>query len=241
MKIKTVIYDLDDTLYSFAKPDKVATERMILEMEKRFGLTREEFMGVFSKSYSALGYILDPEVSVATCHSRTLRLQWTLERLGLPLFPAVLDLYEIYWGTILDNLVPEPYVFDTMKKLKEQNVRIGIGTNMTANIQFKKIDRLGLAPYVDFIVTSAECVFDKPDPRFFALCVEKAQCAPEEIIFTGDNYKFDVLGPSRCGIHGIWYDPERKWNPDFAAETGIGEGAVIHDHRELLSFIDEVQ
>ena len=45
-----------------------------------------------------------------------------------------------------------------MQALKAKGVGIGIGTDMTAYIQYEKLEKLGLAPYIDWIVTSKEPV-----------------------------------------------------------------------------------
>ena len=53
-------------------------------------------------------------------------------------------------------------------------VRIGLGTDMTAYMQYEKLIRLGLMEYMDFIVSSEEAGTDKPGNAFFMLCARKA-------------------------------------------------------------------
>ena len=79
---------------------------------------------------------------------------------------------------------------------------------MTAYIQYKKLEKLGVLKYLDFIVTSEEAGEEKPTPRFFELCVKKAGCKPEECVFIGDSLKKDVIGPTEYGLEGTWYCPE---------------------------------
>ena len=62
---------------------------------------------------------------------------------------------------------------------------------------------------MSFIVTSEEAGVEKPSSLFFRLCVEKAGCAPEECIFTGDNMRKDVEGACSAGLHSMWYHPPR--------------------------------
>ena len=76
-----------------------------------------------------------------------------------------------------------------MQKLKERGIRIGIGTDMTAHIQYRRLEFLNLSPYIDFIVTSEEAGVEKPTPHLFELCVEKAGVPAGE-------------------LKGIWYT---KW------------------------------
>lgn len=228
--IQAVIYDLDDTLYDFNSSHPVATDLLGEKAHEMLGVDKELFLKVYAEAYDALGHVLDKEKYIGNCHSRTLRLQYALETLGLPLFPAVLTLYDVYWDFILNHAKREPHIEETMQKLKERGIRIGIGTNMTAKMQYRKLERLGLAKYIDFMVTSEESVFDKPDPAFFALAEKKAKCSKEQSLFIGDNLKFDALGASDYGMKGIWYDSKKKWT----TETGIAEESVIHDHLEIL-------
>lgn len=80
---------------------------------------------------------------------------------------------------------------------------------MTAYVQYQKLKKLGVMPYVDFIVTSEEAGAEKPAQCFFELCLKKAGCKPEECVFIGDNLEHDVLGAARCGMAGVWYRPKK--------------------------------
>ena len=84
---------------------------------------------------------------------------------------------------------------------------------MTAYIQYKKLEKLGVLKYLDFIVTSEEAGEEKPTPRFFELCVKKAGCKPEECVFIGDSLKKDVQGAADAGLAAVWYDPEDSGDP----------------------------
>lgn len=81
---------------------------------------------------------------------------------------------------------------------------IGIGTNMTAYVQYLKLEKLGLMPYVDFMVTSEEAGAEKPDRRLFDLCVGKAGCGAEECAFVGDSLRGDALGALEAGMRAFW-------------------------------------
>lgn len=95
-----------------------------------------------------------------------------------------------------------------MQKLKERGIRIGIGTDMTAHIQYRRLEFLNLSPYIDFIVTSEEAGVEKPTPHLFELCVEKAGVPAGECAFIGDNLTKDVKGAWDNGLKGICYT---KW------------------------------
>lgn len=244
--IRTVIYDLDDTLYDFYHLNQGADQAVQQEFTRRFGIPGEEFQKVFSTSYRGIEQYMPAdinalhteEVDLATVHSRTLRLSFTLEKFHLPLLPHTIDLYDIYWGYILDHMTAEPYLPETMRELKHRGLRIGIGSNMTSHIQYKKLIRLGLSEYIDFITVSEESLFDKPDPRFFARVLVKAQCEAGECLFIGDNYLYDYLGSKQCGMNALWYARnERPWNrlTQEQQREAASSREILLDHREVLN------
>jgi putative hydrolase of the HAD superfamily len=136
---------------------------------------------------------------------------------------------ELYWGTLIEAARPSEGAVELMGDLKRQGIRIGIGTDMTARIQLRKLTELGMLPYVDFLVSSEEVGAEKPDLRFFARCVEKAGCESWECLFIGDNLKKDVLGAQNAGLKAVWYCPEG--NP---TETDILQIAKLAQLPELL-------
>lgn len=241
MSIKAVIFDLDDTLYNFDTLHREAHEALRKASEELLGIPGDVFMKSFTDSYREVAAKLtetageEKGVVIGSSHSRTMRLQYTLEKLGLPLYPNVMKLYDVYWGYILDRSreYREPYIEEAMKEIRRRGMKIGVGTNMTIHIQYEKIERMGLGEYIDFMVTSDETIYDKPDPRFFREVVRKAGCLPEECVFVGDNKAFDYRGARDCGLHGIWYNAKNK----PVSENDI----VIMDHTELIPMIERLE
>ena len=119
-----------------------------------------------------------------------------------------------------------------MQDLKRRNIRIGVGTDMTAYIQYKKLTALGLAPYVDFIVTSEEAGVEKPDPHLFEICIEKAGVSADECAFIGDSLKKDVEGSAKCGLKGIWYTQGKE--PETEVEYPVIQSFETVDIEELF-------
>ena len=90
-----------------------------------------------------------------------------LELMKQPLFPHAFNMYHTYWDTLIQRSQPSKGAVDFIKELKKRGIRIGIGTDMTAYIQYKKLEALGVAPYVDFIVTSEEAGVEKTASSLF--------------------------------------------------------------------------
>lgn len=223
--IKAVIFDLDDTLYDFDTVHKEASLRLNQKAHQLLGVDPDLFERTYRQAYQGVMERMGTQVETGSSHSRTLRLEYTLEQLGKPIFPNVLLLYDVYWGYILDHMQPEPYIKEALSYLHDKGYTIGCGTNMTAHVQYQKIEKLGLGPYFTFMMTSEESVIDKPSRIFFDMAVAKAGCPAGQCVFIGDDHTRDYEGAQNAGLNAIWYNRKGK------AEKGE---KVIHSHRELI-------
>lgn len=203
--IKAVIFDVDNTLYSFTRAHEKAFGELLQYARQKLGMSEEFFRALHQKTEKELRTYMG---EVAALHNRCIRYQVMLENQGLPLYPHVLKMNELYWETLLKAAVPSKGAEETMKGLRAQGVRIGIGTDMTARVQFQKLEALGLLSYIDFLVSSEEAGAEKPQAAFFDRCMKKAGCDRQECLFVGDNLKKDVQGAADAGLRALWYRPE---------------------------------
>lgn len=95
---------------------------------------------------------------------------------------------------------------DTVQWLREQGCRLALLTNGGSRGQREKINRFGLATLFDSILVEGEVGFGKPDPRIYTRALTDLGVAPAEAWMVGDNLEWDVAGPQREGIAGIWID-----------------------------------
>ena len=202
--IKTVIFDIDGTLYDYNAGNRIGMAALgayCQEMGRRIGMP------------------------CAAIHNRLIRYQLMLEKLGAPLFPHARTMYHVYWDTLVGNMQPFDGLLAWMRQLKRDGIQIGIGSNMTAYIQYKKLEKLGVTPYIDWIVTSEEAGCEKPERRFFELCIAKSGVQPEECLFVGDSLEGDIKGAAAAGMQTLQFVPD-------ATEPGIGK--QIRSYRECL-------
>ncbi|MCI9139054.1 MAG: HAD family hydrolase [Lachnospiraceae bacterium] len=230
--IKAVIFDIDNTMYSYNDGNKKAMEALLSYGKDVWGLEREEILRVLEKSQEVVKTRLGHDC--AAVHNRLIRYQIFLELLDKPMFPYALEMYHKYWDTLIENALPEPGLLELLMELKNREIRIGVGSDMTAYIQYRKLKVLGVAPYIDFIVTSEEAGVEKPDPHFFQCCVQKAKSENKECLFVGDHYEKDVAGALNSGLQAAWYCP--LWN--HKKETKKVYGHTIESFKELKKWIE---
>ena len=208
LSIKSVIFDIDNTLYDFAYSNKIALDKLREYTNKNFGWTAEEFdekhLAVQNEIYSQIGYN-------GSCRDRMLRYQKMLEHSSLPLSIHAVKLYELYWSTMLETLVPYDGVFEVFKTLKENGIKIGVGSDMTPYIQMLKLEKMKVLQFVDFIVTSEEAGEEKPSSKLFQMCLDKAGFEKSECLFVGDDLRKDYSGAKNFGMKALLFNDKGKY------------------------------
>ncbi|MDD3219610.1 MAG: HAD-IA family hydrolase [Lachnospiraceae bacterium] len=207
--IKTIYFDLDNTLYDYDTLDHAGLDILQKYCENSFDISADEFYTCFRRAQQLIRRRINHEE--AAIHNRLIRYQTMLELLEQPIYPHARVMFDMYWDFFYENMKPMQEVTEFLQGLKEAGFSIGIGTNMTAEVQYKKIECLELFPYIDYLVTSEETGVEKPDLHFFEICLEKAGCLPSECIFVGDHPDKDVAGARECGMHGVLFEKYAKY------------------------------
>ena len=226
--IQAVLFDLDNTLYSYDEAHEAAFRALTGWAREHLGLES----GDFERLHREANRILKARCGGGSAtHNRLIRCQILLEGLGLPLRHAP-EMAALYWSTLLAAARPYPGTREGLALLREQGYTVGVGTNMTADRQFEKLEKLGLIELVDFLVTSEEAGAEKPDARLFALCAEKAHCPASDCVYVGDSLESDILGALRSGMRAVWFCPQPRTE---AAPTGVPCAAGLTELPALLS------
>ncbi|MCC6704380.1 MAG: HAD family hydrolase [Thermomicrobiales bacterium] len=119
---------------------------------------------------------------------------------------------------------------ETLRAVREARAgrRIGIITNGPAWIQRPKVELLGVAAHVDFVIISGEFGTHKPDPSIFREGLRLGSAEAEQTVFIGDNPLADVAGAHATGMTSIWIEqsdivwPETVPQPHHIA-ANLGE------------------
>ena len=201
--LRAVLFDIDDTLYDFLGITDAAVRRLAARVERETAIPAADVCD----AYRRILRDQKAQTSTAGYHSRTIRFQRLLEGRGLSLRNA-LAYGTAYWEELLSLARPYDGVPEALDALRAHGLRLGVGTNMTADWQLAKLECLGLIDRFDFMVSSEEAGAEKPGAALFALVVEKARCAPDEILFVGDNLRYDVFGAVAAGMQAVWLEPD---------------------------------
>jgi len=190
-----VLFDTDNTLYPYDVAHDAAQNAMRTKAVTTLSISPNQFDDAFHIARSQIKKDLQ---QTASSHSRLLYIQRMLELLGLgSQILLALDLEQTYWRTFLSKAELFEGVKELLDDLRLLGVSTAIVTDLTAQIQFRKIIYFGLEHYFDFIVTSEEAGFDKPHNAPFQLALEKMKPKGNIIWMVGDNAQTDIVGAKR--------------------------------------------
>ena len=151
---------------------------------------------------------------------------------------AMIHMYAVsqaHWHVEQDTL-------ETLQQLHARGYRLGVISN-AANRQdvLTLVEKAGVGPYLDFVLTSAESGIRKPSPRIFRQGLDHWDAAPDEVVMVGDLLRPDILGAQQLGIYSVWITrrAQNEENKKYAEE--ITPDAQIAALSELPGLLDRLE
>lgn len=112
-------------------------------------------------------------------------------------------------------------VFDDVAAALGAAQRLGIAVVVVSNWDAslaRVLERAGLAPLLDGVVTSAQVGAAKPQPAIFEAALALAGVRASEALHVGDNVDEDYRGARAAGIDALWLDRDGR-DPDNGVPT----------------------
>lgn len=185
-KIKGVIFDLDDTLYS----EKEYVRSGFRAVSDYLGGGYEEMLWkFFSEGKPAIDELLK-EIGRQEAHS------------------TLIEIYHNHRPRL--HIYQEAY--DIIIRLRTEGKKIGIITDGRPEGQRQKLDALGLCGLVDDIIITDELggvQFRKPCDIAFRILQTRWKLPASEMIYIADNPAKDFQAPQQLGMKSLWFH-----NPD---------------------------
>ena len=100
----------------------------------------------------------------------------------------------------LDRMQIDKSANKFINKCYEAHIPICCITDLTAQIQFRKIVKLNIEKKIKLIVTSEEAGIEKPNKKIFNLALEKINLQYNDVIMIGDSTSKDIKGAESLGI-----------------------------------------
>lgn len=159
-------------------------------------------------------------------------LDYTLENLKLEATPEQhAQLLNAYL-----TLKPWPDAEAGLKRLKESGIKIITIANFSPHMLKSNADNAGLTPFFDELLSTEANATYKPDPKAYALGLERLGLKKEEVVFAAFG-GWDAYGAKSFGYPTYWVNrfslPVEKLDAQADATSG--------DFKGLLDFVLGVQ
>lgn len=119
---------------------------------------------------------------------------------------------EDIWAEYLGELNTE--MWEYLEEVRGEGYRLAVISNSFVGAREREEERYGFSGLTDFIVYSHEVGFSKPDPRIYALCLDRLRVEPDEVVFLDDS-ELTVAGARAMGMHGVVYERNRQAMKDL--------------------------
>ncbi len=227
---QAIIFDTDNTLYAYERPHMLASNAAEDKAVKLLGVDAVDVRAAFAQARQEVKQQLG---KTASSHSRLLYFQRGIEILGRKTqLVMTLDLEQTYWRTFLSHCELFEGVREFLMALRSSGIHTAIITDLTSQIQFRKIIYFGLDDFFDYVVTSEEAGADKPSEAPFRLAINKLGVDPKDIWMIGDDPSSDVAGAQKFGMTTVF-------RADAVAKVDIEKtnaDLVFDDFQELQKF-----
>lgn len=127
--------------------------------------------------------------------------------LGIEFSLTPLEMETVFWnGASAGALM---HGVDRMIDFINQNgIRSAVISNLlwSGDALSARLNRMLPHNRFEFVITSSDYLFRKPNRLLFELALRKASLAAKDVWYCGDNPLADVTGAASAGIFPVWYD-----------------------------------
>jgi putative hydrolase of the HAD superfamily len=232
-----ILFDTDNTLYPYDPAHVKAMSALKLKISNTLNVSVKDVEKNFNQARSEVKKLLK---NSAASHSRLLYVQRTLEFFGLgSQVLLALDFEQTYWRVFLNEAKIFPGLENFLEELRLLQIPMAIVTDLTAQIQFRKMVYFDLDHYFDFIVTSEEVGYDKPHRLPFEISLKKMNLNKKQNIwFIGDNPKNDIEGAKKH----INASTMQKIHKGVTRATGRYQADLeFTDYKDLIKLIYQIK
>ena len=204
-----ILFDYGQTLIAEQKFDGVKGTEAVLKYatKNKYNLSAEQVQEKASAINKELGRF-DPQkrhlVYIEVPNAMFTPYLYESQGIEVPLSNEEID--TIFWDAAAPGK-PTEGMKEFLDYLKNNGIRTGVISNIAyaPAVVAERINSLLPENAFEFIITSSNYMFRKPDRRLFDLALVKAELAPEDVWYIGDQYECDIKGALSAGLFPVWY------------------------------------
>ncbi len=199
--MRTVIFDVDDTLYDQLIPFQRAAEKHLEVPHERM----EEFYLTSRKIADAL-FHLSESGAMAMDDMQVYRIQRACEAFGITISREESLAFQKDYAAFQGQIELRDDMRAALDYCRQQQIQLGVITNGPTAHQWKKVQQLGLTEWIapENIFVSAEVGIAKPSVEIFRHAEKKLALEQAQTLYVGDSYANDIVGAKDAGWQSVW-------------------------------------
>ncbi|QIA07298.1 YjjG family noncanonical pyrimidine nucleotidase [Draconibacterium halophilum] len=226
-KYTHIFFDLDNTLWDFKTNSKLAMELTFSHFNLELkGVVFEHFFDVYTEHNAKLwaAYRMKEIAKKDLTRQRFLLTLKAFKLNGVD--PDKMNTF--YLNEMPKQKMLMPGAIELLDFLKKKKVKLFIITNGFKEVQHRKMQRSGLAPYFDKVFISEEVKCPKPGKQIFEHAIKSANAKKTNSLMVGDDWDSDIRGALNFGIDAVYYNPLKQ-----PVDIIIGGVKIINSLSEL--------
>ena len=228
--IKVVLFDLDDTLFDRSRAQSIILEGIVRRFPDIFGaLEMGRVTTAFEKSDRLAVAAFD--AGVPSHRLREMRSRMFLRLLGLQedFADQITSIYVRDYPAIKAPVAGAASLVKTLS----WRLPVEVVTNGFPDVQYRKLETIGLRSLFSCVVLSEEVGIRKPDPTIFHHAASLLKTQPHDCLYVGDSYANDVIGAKRARMQACWSSREQSVYDDEEIRADF----VVSRLRELARIV----
>jgi len=234
MKYKHLFFDLDNTLWDFARNSHETFNELYRDhlSEQEAIPSVKAFFDAYTIHNTRL-WGLYRENQITKDELKDTRFLMTLKEFGIDDKNLATTLSDEYTYRSPRKGLLFPGTIEMLEQLKDR-FKLHIITNGFEEIQHVKLEFAGLTKYFECLIISEEAGSKKPDAGIFYYAMKKAGAKAEESLMIGDDLDVDIIGARAVGMDTLLFDP---FNIYAASDDPTQRVNKISD---ILTFIEKL-
>ena len=228
---KGIIMDIDNTIYNYDYCHQNSINLIFNEIKNKYSIPYDIVCKQYEQSKININKYLK---NTASSHNKLLQLQNLLECLNIFKIDYLNYLSNLYYDLFFQNMHVEDGLINFLNI--NSNKKILFLTDMTIDIQIKKLINLNIFSSNISIVTSEEFGIEKPSILLYNYAINKLKLLPNEICTIGDNYEKDIEPSLDLNLTAYWYN---KYNSNKIKIINNNKCFIINDYNQLNNYFNE--
>jgi putative hydrolase of the HAD superfamily len=218
-KPQLIVFDLDNTVYEYEQCNVAGEQAFVNYAADILGISHR----TARKNLVTAKKNVKMRISGASSHDRTLYIAEFLSVCSnVNDARFILEGENHYWSNYFSKMKIAPYCRDVIMKARLNQIVTALVTDLTSNIQYRKLVHLGVDNLFDVIVTSQETMQEKDTFEPFALLIDRLMVKEfNEVWFIGDS--------------------NSDFPDTFNAQTKVYFGSPFAEYSKLKSAVIKIQ